>query len=161
MSRPRFRVALKNCEGIVMRHVTRDDALALAFDPDSGFHPEPDGSIQANDYRKANEFSPTSITPSDMKLNVGLGGDPVPQEQRRLGYIDPVESARDKIRVWPEVGDVKREVFAGTFCPWPRIYENFTGSTVQHSDSARLEDAISPQVREAWLVRLGLYHLNS
>jgi len=86
--------------------------------PELGFVKLEDGSLQKMNYQSAREESPSVITPADMRMNVGESGEPKPMHLRRDGYIDPVEEARNKIKAWPEVGDVKREV---TFimCPWP------------------------------------------
>lgn len=91
--------------------------------PELGFVRMEDGSLQKLNYQAAREESPSVITPSETRMNVGESGEPKPLYLRRDGYVDPVEEARNKIQCWPEIGDVKKDV---TFimCPWPR--ESYT-----------------------------------
>lgn len=118
MSRPRGRVAIRSCQGFVLRHVSQVEANALKAAKELGYGEREDGSLQKLSYQSAREESPSVITPADMRMNVGESGEPKPMYLRRDGYIDPVEEARNKIHAWPDVGDVKKEV---TFimCPWP------------------------------------------
>lgn len=138
-----------------MRHVSHSQALALVSDPSSGFELVND-KVVAISYQKSRDDSPSCLTASDMKLNAGLHGDPMPIDRRRDGYIDPIEAARDKVAAWPTVGDVKREVFSGIFCPWPRMHTSF--SNVDDTERLQLEHEIDPSLREAYLVKLGLYN---
>jgi hypothetical protein len=117
MSRPRKnRVALRSCQGFIMRYISHSDALALeASDPSVAALSS--GDLQFQNYQRGRDDSPTSLTPSDMKLNAGEHGDPMPEEERRDGFIDPVEAAREKVSAWLTVGDVKREVLVGDYCP--------------------------------------------
>lgn len=114
MGRPRGRVALHSTQGFVMKHMSQADMNAMVHD---GTVDEVEDATQPNgvryqmrSYQKSRETSPTGITASDMKLNVGLGGDPTPLEKRRDGFIDPVEAAKEKIKAWPEIGEVRNQV---------------------------------------------------
>jgi hypothetical protein len=115
----RGRVAIKSCQGFVLYHVSTAEAAELRKADELGYAQLSDGSLQRTGYQSAREESPSVITPSETRMNVGESGEPKPLYLRRDGYIDPVEEARNKIQAWPEVGDVKKEV---TFimCPWPR-----------------------------------------
>jgi hypothetical protein len=140
MSRPRLnRVGAYSCQGYLMKHLNRFDAMALVEDICSGWVLAKDENgrdcIQLRDYAKSREESPTAITVADMKLNAGEFGDPLPIDLRRDGYIDPIESARDKIGAWtdPDITDAKRDVLVAVapevlhqgreqllLCTWPR-----------------------------------------
>lgn len=110
MARSRGRVAVKSCQGFVLRHVSRTEADAMTAAEELGFIRLDDGSVMKTAYQSAREDSPSVITPADMRLNVGECGEPKPMALRREGYIDPVEAAREKIAAWPEIGDVQASV---------------------------------------------------
>ena len=119
MSRPRGRVAIRSCQGFVLRHVSQAEANEMKAAKELGFTEREDGSLQKISYQSAREESPSVITPAETRMNVGESGEPKPLYLRREGYVDPVEEARNKIEAWPTVGDVKKEV-TFNMCPWPR-----------------------------------------
>jgi hypothetical protein len=119
MSRPRGRVAIRSVQGFVLRHVSQVEANAMKSAKELGYSEMEDGSLQKISYQSAREESPSVITPAETRMNVGESGEPKPLYLRRDGYIDPVEEARNKIRVWDQIGDVKKEI-TFTMCPWPR-----------------------------------------
>jgi hypothetical protein len=119
MARPRGRVAVKSCQGFVLRHVSSAEAREMVKADELGYAPLSDGSLQKLTYQSSREESPSVITPAETRMNVGESGEPKPLYLRREGYVDPVEEARNKIQVWPEIGDVKKEV-TFNMCPWPR-----------------------------------------
>jgi hypothetical protein len=113
------RVAVKSCQGFVLYHVSQAEARELQKADELGYAQLGDGSLQRTGYQSAREESPSVITPAETRMNVGESGEPKPLYLRRDGYVDPVEEARNKIRVWEEIGDVKKEV-TFNMCPWPR-----------------------------------------
>jgi len=109
-------VKVRSCQGFAICQVSPSEARALeASDP--SIIKMDDGSLQFQSYQNARDNSPTSLTLSDIRLNAGECGAPKPLYLRRDGEIDPVEAAKDKVKFWPRVGDVKREVLIGDFCP--------------------------------------------
>jgi hypothetical protein len=85
----------------------RSEAIAHLKDPDSRYMMVTDGSgkrrFTRKDFQPYREYSPSSITVTEMKMNVGEYGDPKPESRRRDGYIDPIAAAREKIEAWRSV----------------------------------------------------------
>jgi hypothetical protein len=120
MRNNRKAVKVRSCQGFVLRHISRPEADAMEAAPELGFVRLDDGSLQKLNYQTAREESPSVITPADMRMNVGESGEPKPMHLRREGYIDPVEAARDKIRVWPAIVQEETSELFLNMCPWPR-----------------------------------------
>lgn len=114
------RVAIKSCQGFILRRVSQADANALAAAEELGYVKLEDGSLMKTSYQSAREDSPSVITAADMRLNVGECGEPRPMEDRREGYIDAVEAARDKIRAWPSIVQQEVQNLFVEMCPWPQ-----------------------------------------
>ena len=115
MRNTRHTVKLRSCQGFVLRHISCAEANALKAAPELGFDELEDGSLQKSSYQNDREQTPAMITPAEMRMNVGEFGNPKPESLRRDGYVDPIEAARDKIRVWPEIGDPKQSIIVEVF----------------------------------------------
>ncbi len=103
-------VKVRSVQGFVMRHISEADKKAYLTQPELGFVELEDGSLQKMAYQGDRENSPATITSADMRMNVGECGEPKPMHLRRDGYVDPIESAREKIRVWKQIGDVVESI---------------------------------------------------
>ena len=108
-------VKVRSVQGFALCQVSPPQARALLAAPELGYVGLEDGTIQKTSYQNAREESPSVITPADMRMNVGEFGSPKPEHLRRDGYVDPIEAARDKIRVWPEIGDPKQSITIEVF----------------------------------------------